>query len=386
MSDDKNIDDKNDDKKIAGADDIADAATTFPKFDIVYDDAVETVTLTGADDMNASDADAGADAADVESIAAESAAAGVAKAAEKAAASDDTATTDAADTADGVAAEHADDGSDTAESAEAAEAVANADGDEVVDGVSDDSDAEPAAPVEVVEAEHAASHIDSELGAGGDFAFRSYPVLALKHASYAPDSKGGDVIHDANMEFHARRLYAIWAQSEAEHVAIGGLLSGLMAPTSGKVMFKSQELNELTPAEYRGHFMGLIPQRYALRPDLSAVQNLVLTMEASGRNFLKAKPILAAEMLETVGFPEEKNDKPVRDLLEVERRKAAIARALICEANVIVIDEPTGQLGEQASHEIMKLLRRLPKRDDHCVIIITGDKALAESADHMFAL
>ncbi|NEG95392.1 ATP-binding cassette domain-containing protein [Bifidobacterium sp. SMB2] len=379
MSDDKTIDDKIiddkadsksiDDKKAVEADDAvaaadaagesADAATTFPKFDIVYDDAVETVTLTGAPDANvpdvdASDADdkAAGDDADVESIAAESAAAGVAKAAEKAATTGGTETTDTADT-DDIAAERDGDGSDEAEA---------------------------------VEAEHAASHIDNELGTGGDFAFRSYPVLALKHASYAPDSKGGDVIHDANMEFHARRLYAIWAQSDAEHVAIGGLLSGLMAPTSGKVMFKSQELNELTPAEYRGHFMGLIPQRYALRPDLSAVQNLVLTMEASGRNFLKAKPILAAEMLETVGFPEEKNDKPVRDLLEVERRKAAIARALICEANVIIIDEPTGQLGEQAGHEIMKLLRRLPKRDDHCVIIVTGDKALAESADHMFAL
>ncbi|PWG60047.1 ATP-binding cassette domain-containing protein [Bifidobacterium catulorum] len=372
---DKNMADKNmtavdDNGGEADNDNKNDAEKAFPKFDIVFDDAIETVTIggdvvdrpdDGADNDDADSGDDGVQTDDGDDDGKQ--------------ADDDGHPSDGVKTsADG----HTDADSHT-DAEDKAENGTNDDGNANVN-VSEDADVKP------VEAEHAAAHIDREIDTDDAFKFRSYPTLALKHASYAPDGKGGDVLHDVDMEFHARRFYSVWAQSEAERVAVVGLLSGLMAPTAGKVMFKSQELRELTPLEYRGHFMGLIPQRYALREDLSAVQNLVMTMDASGRNFLKAKPILAAEQLEAVGFPDEKNDRPVRDLLEVERRKAAIARALVCEAGVIIADDPTGRLGEDASREIMTLLRNLTRRDDHCVILVTEDKATAESADIMYRI
>ncbi|MBW3087429.1 ATP-binding cassette domain-containing protein [Bifidobacterium sp. 82T24] len=371
------------------------AEKSFPKFDIVFDDAVETVTIDDAgnattaettdeaDDKADDDAagnavvtDADDDAdndtdADVDADTTEESDDGTKPEGEGTATEGENMTSDGNDDAD----------VETVAAQVAAEGIAAA----VATTATVTSSASASRP-EPVEAEHAAAHIDREIDTDDAFKFRSYPALALKHASYAPDRKGGDVLHDVDMEFHARRFYSVWAQSEAERVAVVGLLSGLMAPTDGKVMFKSQELHELTPLEYRGHFMGLIPQRYALREDLSAVQNLVLTMEASGRNFLKAKPILAAEQLEAVGFPDAKNDRPVHDLLEVEKRKAAIARALVCEANVILADDPTGQLGDEARQEIMTLLRRLTRRDDHCVILVTEDKETAESADIMYRL
>lgn len=241
-------------------------------------------------------------------------------------------------------------------------------------------------PVEVVEAESTAKHIDREIRHKNDFKFKTYPTLALKHASYASDRKGGDVLHDVSMEFYARKTHAVLVDAENERAAVMGLLSGLMRPTDGKVMFKSQELLELMPQEYRGHFVGMIPQRYALLPYLSAVQNIVMTMEASGRNFLKAKPILATELLEGVGFPDEKNDVPVSELLEIDRRKAAIARALACEPAVILADEPTGQLGDDGRDEVMKLLRSFTRKDDHCVVIVTEDRELAKSCDYTYTL
>ena len=240
--------------------------------------------------------------------------------------------------------------------------------------------------VEVVEAESTAKHIDHEIRHKDAFKFKAYPVLALKHASYAPDRKGGDVLHDVSMEFYARKTHAVLVDAESEHAAVMGLLSGLMRPTDGKVMFKSQDLLELMPQEYRGHFVGIVSQKYALLPYLSAVENIVMAMEASGRNFLKAKPILAAELLENVGFPDEKNDVRVNDLLEVERRKAAIARALACEPAVILTDEPTGQLGDDGRDEVLKLLRSLTRKDDHCVVIVTEDRDLAKSCDYTYTL
>lgn len=353
-----------------------DAEKAFPKFDIVFDDAIETVTIGGDvvdrpdDGADNDDADSGDDGVQTDD----------GDDGGKRAGDDDLSSDDVKTSADSTT-----DADSHTDAEDKAENGTNDDGNANVN-VSEDANANADADVKPVEAEHAAAHIDREIDTDDAFKFRSYPTLALKHASYAPDGKGGDVLHDVDMEFHARRFYSVWAQSEAERVAVVGLLSGLMAPTAGKVMFKSQELRELTPLEYRGHFMGLIPQRYALREDLSAVQNLVMTMDASGRNCLKAKPILAAEQLEAVGFPDEKNDRPVRDLLEVERRKAAIARALVCEAGVIIADDPTGRLGEDASREIMTLLRNLTRRDDHCVILVTEDKATAESADIMYRI
>ncbi|MBT1176895.1 ABC transporter ATP-binding protein [Bifidobacterium callimiconis] len=241
-------------------------------------------------------------------------------------------------------------------------------------------------PVEVVEAESTAKHIDREIRHRNEFKFKTYPTLAFKHVSYAPDRKGGDVLHDVSMEFYARKTHAVLVDAENERAAVMGLLSGLMRPTDGKVMFKSQELLELMPQEYRGHFVGMIPQRYALLPYLSAVQNIVMTMEASGRNFLKAKPILAAELLENVDFPDEKNDVPVSELLEIDRRKAAIARALACEPAVILADEPTGQLGDDGRDEVVKLLRSFTRKDDHCVVIVTEDRDLAKSCDYTYTL
>lgn len=244
----------------------------------------------------------------------------------------------------------------------------------------------PIESVEVVEAESTAKHIDHEIRHKDAFKFKAYPVLALKHASYAPDRKGGDVLHDVSMEFYSRKTHAVLVDAESEHAAVMGLLSGLMRPTDGKVMFKSQDLLELMPQEYRGHFVGIVSQKYALLPYLSAVENIVMAMEASGRNFLKAKPILAAELLENVGFPDEKNDVRVTDLLEVDRRKAAIARALACEPAVILTDEPTGQLGDDGRDEVLKLLRSLTRKDDHCVVIVTENRDLAKSCDYTYTL
>lgn len=224
-----------------------------------------------------------------------------------------------------------------------------------------------------------ASTLDKELRNDDAITFKSYPVLALKHVP-VPDND------DFTMECQARRLYVVTVSSDKQRVAVMGLLSGLSKPAFGKVMFKSQELHELEPGEFRGHFVGVIPQRHALRSDISAVNNLVLAMEASGRNFLKAKSLLAADLLEKVGFPDKENDTRVRDLPEFEQRLVAIARAISCEASVVIADEPTGGLNDEESTAIMQLLRGLARRDDRSVIIVTRDPQIAELADAAFAV
>ncbi|PJM75819.1 ATP-binding cassette domain-containing protein [Bifidobacterium simiarum] len=261
--------------------------------------------------------------------------------------------------------------------------------DETGDKTDDETD-EPSEPKvtaddpEAEQVEHAASAVDRELKSRKDtFTFKTYPTLALKHVSVAAGrgGAGGDVLHDVSLEFYQRRTHAVLVSSEAERMAVTGLLAGIVRPTDGKVQFKSQDLHEYTPQEFRGHFMGFIPQRGAVRTDWSAVRNLVAAMDASNRNFLRPKPILAEQLLQQVDFPEEMANKPLTAVKELDRRRAAIARALSCEPSVILADEPTSQLGEETAETVWDLLSGLTRHDDYCVIIVTEDRDLANRAD-----
>lgn len=255
------------------------------------------------------------------------------------------------------------------------------------DDVDHSLDVKPAAADadgEAEEVEHAASTVDGELNRHKDtFTFKTYPTLAMRHVTVAAGRRGngGDVLHDVSLEFHQRKTHAVLVSSEAERMTVVGVLAGIVQPKAGKVQFKSQDLHEFTSQEFRGHFLGFIPQIGAVRSDWSAARNLVATMDASNRNFLRPKPILAEQLLDQVGFPEELAGKPLRELKEVDRRRAAIARALCCEPSVILADEPIAQLGDDAAEAIYDLLAGLTRHDDYCVIIVTTDPELASKAD-----
>ena len=83
-----------------------------------------------------------------------------------------------------------------------------------------------------------------------------------------------------------------------------GVMSGLTTPASGTVMNKSANIVELEPVELRGHRLGIVPQLHAVQPKIDAEQNVLYAMNASNRNFLKPKPVIARELLAKVGFSE----------------------------------------------------------------------------------
>ena len=235
------------------------------------------------------------------------------------------------------------------------------------------------------------THIAREVKVGDEdlTLLRAYPTLSLHDVTYRDRKTGRTPVEHLTCAFEAGTVSAILVPDgdDMARTAMVGLLSGLLMPESGHLMNRSAEYLSIEPFELRGHRIGLVPQRFAVRGDLSPVRNLVYAMDASNRNFLKPKPVLARELLLASGLDETLLDNRVDSLNEVDRRRVAIARAVCCEAEIVVLDEPLDGLEDGERDTIMELLRSIAHGDPkRCVVVVTQDAAVAESADQTVTL
>lgn len=230
------------------------------------------------------------------------------------------------------------------------------------------------------------SKLDRGIIAETDILLKPNPTFALDHITVTNHKSGRNVLDTINWSFFAGSLYAIAGADDEQRRALLAVASGFRYPDNGQVMVKSQSLPELETNEIRGHRIGLITQRYSVRDDLDALGTITFTMRASGRTFLKPIPESARDMLKIVDFNEATTGVPVSQLKPVDQRRLAIARAICCEATVIIADDPVGGLDEDDRKTILDLLTRLthmrePKR---CVIMVEPNvETLGESSDHL---
>jgi ABC-type lipoprotein export system ATPase subunit len=240
----------------------------------------------------------------------------------------------------------------------------------------------------VAPTERIASRLDREIVSRRDDAMllKSYPNFALDHLTVTNRKSGRSVLDDVDMAFHAGQLYAVFVDDEEQRTALMSVMGGFTRASSGQVLLKSANINELEIGEIRGHRIGMIPQRFALRGDLDAVANLVYAMDASGRTFLKPKPQVARDLLSRVGCEDIHAGVPVHELPAVDQRRMAIARAISCEASVIIIDGPTLGLDDAQSQEILSLLTTVSRSRDtrRSVIMLTSSRADCDAADTVY--
>lgn len=221
---------------------------------------------------------------------------------------------------------------------------------------------------------------------------KSYPTFSLNHVTTTNRKTGRHVLDNVSIACYAGSLAAIRVLPDEDdpeqRVTLMEVLGGYQIPTSGTAMTKSSNLAELEITELRGHRLGIIPQRYAVRGDLDAESNVRYAMDASGRTYLKPKPVIARELLDRVGFGEATSGKPLHAMPLVEQRRVAIARAISCEADVVIADEPTKGLDADDAREILALLASIAHARDpkRLVIIVTASDEVADAADQVFHL
>lgn len=194
--------------------------------------------------------------------------------------------------------------------------------------------------------------------------------LVLQHVSYS---------------FTSGKLYAITGRSGAGKTTLLSLLSQLTRPTEGKIIYNDKDISEVDQYLYRSRYVGVIFQSFNLLMNLTAVENVLLSMDIAGVKKDNNRT-WAMELLEKVGLSDEEANRRILKLSGGQQQRVAIARALSYDPDIILADEPTGNLDEDTQEEIMEIFRNLAYDEQKCIILVTHSPVVAAQADEIYAL
>lgn len=209
-------------------------------------------------------------------------------------------------------------------------------------------------------------------------------ILELKNVIYSYDGYKL-VLKDINLSFEKGKVYGIFGKSGAGKTTLLSLMAGLDIPTNGTIYYKDQNLNEINKDKYRANEIGVIFQNYNLLSHLTALENVILSIDISE---LKDdnKIEKAHKLLEKVGIDEKKSNRKVLKLSGGEQQRVSIARALASDPEIILADEPSGNLDKDTELDIINLLKDLAKKEKKCVIIISHSQKVHSNVDKVYMI
>jgi len=210
-------------------------------------------------------------------------------------------------------------------------------------------------------------------------------VLTLNNVSYKYDGAKSNVLKRVNATFEAGKIYTIVGKSGSGKTTLLSLIAGLDVCSGGEILYNGKSLKQIDRDEYRARGIGVIFQSYNLLTNTTAVKNIVLSMNISGSKKAN-KEAYAFSLLEKVGINRETAERMVLKLSGGEQQRVAIARALSHNPDVIIADEPTGNLDTDTETEILDILATLAHRDGKCVIIVTHSRRISSIADVIYGM
>ena len=212
-------------------------------------------------------------------------------------------------------------------------------------------------------------------------------ILSIQNASYRYSDAAEDeyALRDVSYDFEKGKIYAIRGRSGTGKTTLLSLISGLERCTEGTILFDGKNLKDINLDTYRNSQIGIVFQSYNLLPYMTASENIILSMDASGEK-IENKKQKAIELMESVGLKSDYADRRVLRLSGGEQQRVAIARSLSYNPKMIVADEPTGNLDKQTEAEILDIFKKLAHEEDKCVIIVTHSPNVCDVVDEIYDL
>lgn len=214
----------------------------------------------------------------------------------------------------------------------------------------------------------------------------------LKVKNLSKEFKSGDTkvkaVNNISMSVPDGVFATIIGKSGSGKSTLLSLLGALDKPSSGEITVDDKIITKMSDRrliDYRRNKIGFIFQSYNLVPNLSAIENVMLPMEFSGKKISERRD-RAGKLLKEVGLTEEKFRRKPSRLSGGEQQRVAIARALANKPNLILADEPTGNLDSATGKIIVNLLDRLAKDEKTTIIAVTHDEAIARDSELTFRL
>ncbi len=214
-------------------------------------------------------------------------------------------------------------------------------------------------------------------------------ILRVEDISKVYSLEGEEVkaLRDVNFHLDAGDITVILGPSGSGKSTLLSLLGGLSSPSKGEVFCKDKSLYKMSGEElahFRNRIFGFVFQFHHLMPELTAVENVIMPGWIGGRD-LEASRKRAEKLLAHVGLSKRMNHKP-GELSGGEQQRVAVCRALMNEPEIILADEPTGNLDSKTAEGIHDVLWELCQKEGRTLIVVTHYEPLAKRADHVLTL
>lgn len=207
-------------------------------------------------------------------------------------------------------------------------------------------------------------------------------ILSLQGISFSYDKT--PVLKDISYDFEKGKMYCIIGKSGAGKTTLLSLLSGLATPTEGNILYDGNSIAKIDKYKFRSKYIGVVFQSFNLITKYTALENVVLSMDIAGYK-TKDKEARALELLDSVGLDEDEANRRVLKLSGGQQQRVAIARALSYDPDIILADEPTGNLDRDTQNEIMEIFRELANQGK-CVILVSHSHDVADMCDERYEL
>ena len=194
-----------------------------------------------------------------------------------------------------------------------------------------------------------------------------------------------DILNGIDLVIPTGQLVAITGASGSGKTTLLSLIAGLDEPTEGKIVIDKQDitkLNEDELAELRGQRFGFIFQSFNLIPTLTALENVALSAELNGTNGSQKKSI---ELLNIVGLAKRNHHYPAQ-LSGGEQQRLCLARAFVNEPDIVLADEPTGNLDSENSKRILDLMFDLHREKKATIALVTHESNIAQKAQRIILM
>jgi lipoprotein-releasing system ATP-binding protein len=214
-------------------------------------------------------------------------------------------------------------------------------------------------------------------------------IIELKHIDkvYGNTVKT-QVLFDINLTFQKESFNSIIGQSGSGKSTLLNIIGTLDKPTQGDIIINGVTTSNMSKdelAELRGNTIGFIFQFHYLLPEFTALENVLMPIRIAGKKVTDEILERAHELMDFVGLSGVKNNLAT-DMSGGQQQRVAIARALMNNPEVILADEPTGNLDSDTTELVYELLREINKTYKTTFIIITHDRRIAEKADRIIEI
>lgn len=208
-------------------------------------------------------------------------------------------------------------------------------------------------------------------------------ILELQNISYGyiDGNKKRTILNELSYTFEKGKFYTILGPSGSGKTTLLSLMGALEKTQSGTIKFNGKSLDEIGYMKYRRNHQAIVFQQFNLIPYLTGLQNILNVMNITENNLPKDKTQTALNLLNTFGIVESKARRSISMLSGGEQQRVAIARALATNVELILADEPTGNLDTATQKEIVAIFRKLATQYECCVIVVTHSDEVAKMSD-----